>query len=199
MPRVREQTLHIGLRERREISDEHRNRRDRPIREQQSQRARRPASAAYAKRANTASVPALVTTLMKAVTASGAPSYTSGAHTWNGTRLNLNAMPTRNRPLPSRNSGSASPDCDAPRAPRAARAEQQRHAVEQESRRHRREDQILERRFARGRARRHARTGSRAQAKAARDRGRSSSGFRRPPSAWPRSRSTSISAGEPAT
>src|ERR1700722_882506 len=62
-------------------------------------------SAAYAKRASTASVPALVTTDMNAVTGSGAPSYTSGVQAWNGTRLSLNASPTRNSPAPTASTG----------------------------------------------------------------------------------------------
>ena len=67
--------------------------------------ARSAGSAAYAKRASTASVPALVTTDMNAVIGSGAPSYTSGVQAWNGTRLSLNARPTRNSPAPSASSG----------------------------------------------------------------------------------------------
>src|ERR1700682_5146408 len=42
---------------------------------------------------------------MNAVTGSGAPSYTSGAQAWNGTRLSLNASPTMNSPAPSASSG----------------------------------------------------------------------------------------------
>ena len=37
---------------------------------------------------------ALDATLKNAVTGVGAPSYTSGAHWWNGTALTLNAKPT---------------------------------------------------------------------------------------------------------
>jgi hypothetical protein len=37
---------------------------------------------------------------MKAVTGSGAPSYTSGVQMWNGTRLNLKQSPIRNMPQP---------------------------------------------------------------------------------------------------
>src|ERR1700685_3450985 len=42
---------------------------------------------------------------MKAVTGSGAPSYTSGVQAWNGTRLSLNARPTRNSPAPTASTG----------------------------------------------------------------------------------------------
>src|ERR1700733_3533707 len=62
-------------------------------------------SAAYANRASTASVPAFVATDMNAVTGSGAPSYTSGVHSWKGTMLSLNASPTMNSPAPSASSG----------------------------------------------------------------------------------------------
>src|SRR5580692_11395680 len=60
-------------------------------------------NAAYANRANTASTAALVATLINAVTGNGAPSYTSGAHVWNGTNLFLNASPTKNNPAPNQN------------------------------------------------------------------------------------------------
>ena len=82
------------------------------------------------------SAPALVTTDINAVTASGAPSYTSGVHTWNGTELSLNAMPTKNSPLPSSKSRLVSYG-ERRERDRTARAEQQRHAEEQKARCHR--------------------------------------------------------------
>src|SRR5262245_13371335 len=38
---------------------------------------------------------------MSAVTVVGAPSYTSGAHMWNGTLATLNPNPTSSRPAPT--------------------------------------------------------------------------------------------------
>src|SRR5580698_10080444 len=82
--------------------------------------------AAYAKRANTANTAAFVATLMNAVTGKGAPSYTSGAHVWNGTKLILNAKPTKNRPAPSQKIGldtsagfTKSANCTLPVAPKS--------------------------------------------------------------------------------
>ena len=42
---------------------------------------------------------------MKPVMAVGAPSYTSGVHTWNGTAPILNSRPTATRAVPARSSG----------------------------------------------------------------------------------------------
>ena len=88
---------------------------------------------------------------MNAVTGSGAPSKTSGAHVWNGTRLNLKTSPIKNMPAPIQKSG-----LDAKRRideigerNAAGRTEEQRHAEEQESRRRRAQNQILHGRFAR--------------------------------------------------
>ena len=48
---------------------------------------------------------ALVPAIMNAVTEVGAPSYTSGAHMWNGTDATLKANPTSSNPPPATSRG----------------------------------------------------------------------------------------------
>src|SRR5258708_9678046 len=52
-------------------------------------------------RNNAANAAALTPVAMKPETGVGAPSYTSGAHMWNGTAAILNANPTSSSPSPS--------------------------------------------------------------------------------------------------
>ncbi len=56
---------------------------------------------------------------MNPVTGVGEPSYTSGAHMWNGTAATLKAMPISSRPRPSAAmSGSGRPASCAPMSDR---------------------------------------------------------------------------------
>ncbi len=50
---------------------------------------------------NTAKTDTLGTIEKNAVTEVGAPSYTSGAHIWNGTAVSLNKKPTKIKIIPS--------------------------------------------------------------------------------------------------
>ena len=50
-------------------------------------------------RSRAANAAALVAVAIKAVTAVGEPSYTSGVHWWKGTAAILNSSPTRIRPM----------------------------------------------------------------------------------------------------
>ena len=54
---------------------------------------------------------ALGPTDMKAVTGVGAPSYTSGVHTWNGAAATLKLKPATTRPMPSASSSGRSATC----------------------------------------------------------------------------------------
>src|SRR5687768_13696290 len=56
-------------------------------------------------RTNAANAATFTVTLMNAVTADGAPSYTSGVHWWNGTDEILNAKPTTTNASPASASG----------------------------------------------------------------------------------------------
>src|SRR5262245_39014704 len=58
-------------------------------------------------RTNAANAASFTVTLMNAVTADGAPSYTSGVHWWNGTDEILNAKPTTTNASPASASGFA--------------------------------------------------------------------------------------------
>ncbi len=63
-------------------------------------------SAITSTRSIAANAAALPTDAMKAVTLVGAPWYTSGVHTWNGTAATLNPSPTSSRAMPASTSGS---------------------------------------------------------------------------------------------
>src|ERR1017187_6457087 len=56
-------------------------------------------------RRKVANAAAFTPAIMNAVVGVGAPSYTSGAHMWNGTTATLNAKPTSNNPIPARSIG----------------------------------------------------------------------------------------------
>src|SRR5215218_6658184 len=58
-------------------------------------------------RSSTPNAAALVATAMNAVTAVGAPSYTSGVHWWNGATEALNASPAITSATPASISGSS--------------------------------------------------------------------------------------------
>lgn len=58
-------------------------------------------------RANTANAAVFTVADMKAVTGSGAPSYTSGVQRWNGAAATLNASPTSSRATPDMNNGDS--------------------------------------------------------------------------------------------
>src|ERR1700733_2582972 len=56
-------------------------------------------------RMNAANAAALTVAAMYAVIGDGAPSYTSGAHIWNGTLATLNPKPISSSAMPAINSG----------------------------------------------------------------------------------------------
>src|ERR1700749_4134683 len=56
-------------------------------------------------RMNAANAAAFTVAAMYAVIADGAPSYTSGAHMWNGTVATLNPKPTSISPMPVTSNG----------------------------------------------------------------------------------------------
>ena len=93
----------------------------------------------------------------KPVMGVGAPSYTSGAHMWNGTAAILKPMPATTRMTASTRRGSRFLPCqrgrDRAQVRRARQAVHERHAVEQDAERERAEQEILHRRFVRAPAR----------------------------------------------
>ena len=102
-------------------------------------------------RTSAANAAALTPVAMNPVTGVGEPSYTSGAHMWNGTAATLKPKPMSRSPRPSAAmSGSGRPASCAPmrrQVGRAGRAVDQRDAVEQEAGGERAEQEVLERRL----------------------------------------------------
>ena len=70
------------------------------------QSSTRRSSAVASTRSSAVNAATLPADAMNAVTGEGAPSYTSGVHTWNGTAETLKASPTRSRPMPTRRRAS---------------------------------------------------------------------------------------------
>ena len=114
-------------------------------------------NASISTRTNAANAAALTPVAMNPVTGVGEPSYTSGAHMWNGTAATLNPNPMIRSPSPSdaiRPSGLPASCAPGEREiGGAGRAIDQRDAVEQETRRERPDQEILERRLGRERVR----------------------------------------------
>ena len=119
-------------------------------------RCTRSGNASSQTRRNAANAAAFTVAAMYAVIGVGAPSYTSGAHMWNGTAATLNPKPTSSSAMPTSSSGlrsqaaaSAMRSRDRGEVRRARRAVHERDAVQQERRRERAEQEVLERALGR--------------------------------------------------
>ena len=88
---VGQHALDIGLRDRGEVAD--RERRDGHAATSISQSRRTGQKTVSSSRSSSAKLAVLLATLMYAVIGVGAPSYTSGAHWWNGTAAILKNIP----------------------------------------------------------------------------------------------------------
>ena len=155
-PRARcgigEHALHVLLLQRDDVADDHRDR-PRATAAVACHASDAPGNASSQTRRNAANAAAFTAAAMNAVTGVGAPSYTSGVHMWNGTAATLKQKPTSSSADASQQhriveaSSPVHARADRRDIRRAGRAVHQRDPVQQESRRERAEQEILERRL----------------------------------------------------